>query len=71
MLRRRKEPNRPPAFIRYGTFMLTGTTQLIPALRSEPMFLQQTLPCFLASMKRGHPNCVPQLGVADRLDGHP
>ena len=40
-------------FIRYGTFMWTGTTQLIPALRSEPMFLQQTLPCLLVLMRKG------------------
>ena len=43
MLRDREERKRLLSFIRYGPFMLTGTTQLIPALRSEPMFLQQTL----------------------------
>ena len=50
--------------------MLTGTTQLIPALRSEPMFLQQTLPCSVCSRMIANGNgCVPQLGVVDPLDG--
>ena len=32
-----------PPFTRYGTFMLTGTSQLIPALRPEPVFRQEAL----------------------------
>ena len=53
MLRHRERRKRLPPFTRYGTFMLTGTTQIIPPLGYARMFLQQTLPCSLASIRKG------------------